>query len=70
VTTNILVRCKGPVAVSVKRPQNKPYSTPELLALLQPGEEREFAVASLSDLLIEEMEAGNSLPGTGVNSLK
>jgi hypothetical protein len=62
VTTHIVLRCKGPVAIAVKRPQNRPYSAPELLALLQPGEEREFTVASLNDLLIEEVESGSTFP--------
>ncbi len=60
-TTRILLRCKGPVAVTVKRPQNKPYSAPELLAVLQPGEEQEFTVTTLNDLLIEEVETGNQI---------
>lgn len=57
-----MLRCKGPVAVAVKRPQNRPYSTPELLAILKPDEEQEFAIASLNDLLIEEVGSGTILP--------
>jgi hypothetical protein len=61
VTTRVLLCCKGPVAVAVKRPQNRPYSAPELLAVLQPGEEQEFTVTTLNDLLIEEVETGNQI---------
>jgi hypothetical protein len=70
VTTHILVRCKGPAAIAVKRPQNKPYSTPEVLAVLKPDEEKEFKVASLSDLLIEEVETAGVLPGSGASQLE
>jgi hypothetical protein len=60
-TTRVLLRCKGPVAVAVKRPQNRPYAAPELLAVLKPEEEQEFAVAGLNDLLIEEVGSGTIL---------
>jgi hypothetical protein len=55
-STSVFIRSKGPGAISVKRPQNKPYSEPRLLATLMPDEEREFTVESLNDLLIEAAE--------------
>jgi hypothetical protein len=55
-STSVFIRSKGPGVISVKRPLNKPYSEPQLLATLKPDEEREFTVESLNDLLIETAE--------------